>query len=114
MSWKPTHLFDGVECLLVSFVNEADKRAGLVPVLWSGDSPVANRIPLVLWERHAKPIIEVGTATLPWVSVRDVPHPADGTTVFLARLADDCVVSTYQAERWFYVTHWCRIPEAIS
>lgn len=109
MSWKPTHTFDGVPCFKAS-TNESDRREGLVAVCWSGDSPVANRIPLGLWDRHAKPIIGVGTATFPWVSVEDVPHPIDGTE-FLALQRNGTIVHVEANYRDAGFTHWCRLPE---
>jgi hypothetical protein len=110
MTWKPTHLFDGVECR----VHKDQTTSGFVEIIWiDTELSYINRIPIILWERHAKPIIEVGTATLPWVSVDDVPHPIDGTE-FLAKESYGRISAYWkigQGPTATLVTHWCRLPE---
>ena len=105
--WKPTHTFDGVECKLLTKHSNASWPCVTVRYRehWGAD-----RIPLDPWERHAKPIIEVGTATLPWVSVEDVPHPTD-RTFFLALWSNGDITNSRCREIVRSITHWCRLPE---
>ena len=105
MSWQPTHTFDGVECVLSTPIGQDHAY-----VYWSERHGVSDRIPRILWDRHAKPITTVGTATLPWVSVKDAPHPTDGTD-FLA-LRDDGFI--FQGSGYYTdaaITHWCHLPK---